>query len=95
MSLELLPEDCFAHILSLTSPADACRSSLVSLSLHFIADSDSVWEKFLPSDYKEIISRLVTPIVYSSVKELFLSLCNPCPMDGGNKVRSFQLWFHM
>ncbi|KAH7574689.1 hypothetical protein JRO89_XS03G0331200 [Xanthoceras sorbifolium] len=71
MSLDLLPEDCFAHILSLTSPRDACRLSLVSLTVQSVADSNAVWEKFLPSDYEEILSRLVWKVVYSSKKELF------------------------
>ncbi|EXB60972.1 Putative F-box protein [Morus notabilis] len=86
MDLDLLPGDCFAHILSLTSPRDACRSSLVSSSVRSMADLDSVWQKFLPSDYEEIIASLVSPVVYSSNKELFLRLCSPCLIDGGKKV---------
>ncbi|TXG65178.1 hypothetical protein EZV62_006453 [Acer yangbiense] len=71
MSLDFLPEDCFAHILSFTSPSDACRLSLVSSMARSAADSDNVWEKFLPSDYQEILSRLVWKVVYSSKKDLF------------------------
>ncbi|PON52546.1 F-box domain containing protein [Trema orientale] len=82
----MLPEDCFANILSLTSPQDACRSSLVSSCVYSMADSDSVWEKFLPSDYREILSRLLFPVVYSSNKELFFRLCSPCLIDGGKKI---------
>ncbi|KAL5783849.1 hypothetical protein ACOSP7_008878 [Xanthoceras sorbifolium] len=91
MSLDLLPEDCFAHILSLTSPRDACRLSLVSLAVQSVADSDAVWEKFLPSDYEEILSRLVWKVVYSSKKELFFRLCNiPHLIDGGRKSFSLE-----
>lgn len=86
MDFDLLPEDCFAHILSLISPGDTCRSSLVSSSVRSMADSNSVWQKFLPSDYKKILTKLVSPVVYSSNKELFLKLCSPCLIDGGNKV---------
>ncbi|KAK4485275.1 hypothetical protein RD792_007907 [Penstemon davidsonii] len=39
-----LPEDCIAVILSFTSPEDACRAA-------------ALWERFLPSDYKNIIGR--------------------------------------
>ncbi|XP_062084870.1 F-box protein PP2-B15-like [Humulus lupulus] len=86
MNLDQLPEDCFAHILSLTSPQDACRSSLASSCVRAMADSDSLWDHFLPSDYKEILSRLVFPVVYSSNKELFFRLCSPCLIDGGKKI---------
>ncbi|CAJ1960763.1 unnamed protein product [Sphenostylis stenocarpa] len=85
--MELLPYDCFAHILSFTSPQDACRSSLVSSIVQSMADSDTVWEKFLPFNYQEIVSRLVSPsLPCSSNKELFLLLCNPRPIDDGNKM---------
>ncbi|KAK1581228.1 hypothetical protein Q3G72_004144 [Acer saccharum] len=85
MSLDFLPEDCFAHILSFTSPSDACRLSLVSSMARSAADSDNVWEKFLPSDYQEILSRLVWKVVYSSKKDLFFRLCYPHLIDGGRK----------
>ncbi|BBH06516.1 phloem protein 2-B15 [Prunus dulcis] len=90
MNLDHLPEDCFAHILSFTSPGDACHCSLVSWSFRTMADLDSVWEKFLPSDHAEILSRLVCPITYSSNKELFIKLCRPNLIDGGKKMFSIE-----
>ncbi|XP_020213595.1 F-box protein PP2-B15 [Cajanus cajan] len=85
--MELLPDDCFAHILSFTSPQDVCRSSLVSSILQSMADSDAVWEKFLPFNYQEIVSRLVAPLLpCSSKKDLFVKLCKPQPIDDGNKM---------
>ncbi|KAF3454555.1 hypothetical protein FNV43_RR05003 [Rhamnella rubrinervis] len=90
MNLEALPEDCFARILSLTSPQDACRLSLVSSMVHSMADLDSVWEVFLPTDYKAIMSRLVTPVVFSSNKDLFMRLCTPRLIDGGRKIFSIE-----
>ncbi|KAM1144559.1 hypothetical protein FF1_033345 [Malus domestica] len=86
MNFDHLPEDCFAHILSFTSPGDACRSSLVSSSFRATADADSVWRKFLPSDHKQILSRFVSPIAYSSSKDLFMKLCSPNLIDGGDKM---------
>lgn len=88
MNLDVLPEDCFALILSLTCPQDACRLSSVSLMVHSMADLDSVWETFLPSDYRGILSRLVTPVEYSTNKDLFMRLCTPRQIDGGRKVIS-------
>ncbi|XP_058002856.1 F-box protein PP2-B15-like [Hevea brasiliensis] len=90
MNLDLLPEDCFAHILSFTSPRDACCTSVVSSVVRSLADLDTVWEKFLPSDYPEILSRIVSPMTCSSKKELFLRLCNPHLIDDGRKIISLE-----
>ncbi|KAL4342614.1 hypothetical protein GQ457_08G009550 [Hibiscus cannabinus] len=90
MNLDILPEDCFAHILSLTSPVDACRISVISSSIRISTESDNVWEKFLPSDYREILSKLRHPLIYSSKKELFLMLCIPHLIDGGDKTFSLE-----
>lgn len=92
MEISKLPEECIAHIISLTSPRDACRSSLVSPRFRSVADSDVVWEKFLPSDYKDLISRSVaaeTTLISmaKNKKALYLHLCeNPIPIDDGNIV---------
>ncbi|XP_026420150.1 F-box protein PP2-B10-like [Papaver somniferum] len=91
-NIERLPEGCISDILSLTSPADACRSSLVSTLFKSAADSDALWEKFLPADYQDIISRAFYPFlsVASSKKELYYRLCDyPLLIDGG--LKSFQL----
>ncbi|KAF8388382.1 hypothetical protein HHK36_027048 [Tetracentron sinense] len=57
----VLPEGCISYILSFTSPADACRLSLISSTFLSAAASDAVWERYLPSDYQEIIPRSVSP----------------------------------
>ncbi|OIS97746.1 PREDICTED: F-box protein PP2-B15-like [Nicotiana attenuata] len=80
-----LPEDIISSILSLTSPKDTFSFSLVSSSLRSVAASDFLWQTFLPSDYKHIIDKSVTPLKYSSKKELFVRLCNSILIDGGNK----------
>ncbi|EOY11555.1 Phloem 2-B15-like protein [Theobroma cacao] len=90
MNLDQLPQDCFAQILSLASPIDACRISVLSSTIRVAADSDNVWEKFLPSDYQDILSRLLHPLVYSSKKKLFLRLCNPHLIDGGHKSMALE-----
>ncbi|KAI3977805.1 hypothetical protein MKX01_040550 [Papaver californicum] len=93
-NLERLPEGCISDILSLiTSPADVCRSRLVSTLFKSAADSDALWEKFLPADYQDIISRAFYPFPSAaalSKKELYYRLCNePLLIDGG--LKSFQL----
>ncbi|KAJ4969518.1 hypothetical protein NE237_016219 [Protea cynaroides] len=89
VDLYVLPERYISKILSLTSPQDACRSSVVSSVFQSAADSDSVWERFLPTDYQQILSSLVSPFpfVFSSKKELYLYLCNnPVLIDNGTKT---------
>ncbi|KAK9215638.1 hypothetical protein WN944_007643 [Citrus x changshan-huyou] len=81
----MLAEDCVAIILSLTSPSDACRSTLVSSTLRSAAKSDVVWEKFSPSYYQDLVSRSITSLKFLSKKELYLLLCNPTLIDNGRK----------
>uniref|UniRef100_A0A2N9I9B5 F-box domain-containing protein n=1 Tax=Fagus sylvatica TaxID=28930 RepID=A0A2N9I9B5_FAGSY len=87
--IDMLPEDCVSTILSFTSPTDTFRSSMVSSTFRSAAESDFVWERFLPADYKDVVSRLDTPLTYTAMKELFHCLCNPVLIDGGRK--SFKL----
>ncbi|KAJ4969259.1 hypothetical protein NE237_015960 [Protea cynaroides] len=89
VDLYVLPEGCISNILSLTSPRDACRSSVISSVFRSAVDSDAVWERFLPSDYQQILSSSVYPFpfVFSSKKELYLYLCdNPVLIDKGTKT---------
>ncbi|KAI3952469.1 hypothetical protein MKW92_035539 [Papaver armeniacum] len=92
-NIERLPEGCISDILSLTTPADVCRSSLVSTLFKSAADSDLLWEKFLPADYEKIISGASNPISSAaapSKKDLYYRLSDePLLIDGGSK--SFQL----
>ncbi|CAL0311206.1 unnamed protein product [Lupinus luteus] len=88
--MELLPNDCLEHILSLTCPQDVCKFSLISSIMQSMADSDVVWEKFLPFNYQEIVSRLVESFSCSSKKELFVMLCKPQLIDDGTKMFSIE-----
>ncbi|KAJ4835373.1 hypothetical protein Tsubulata_021310 [Turnera subulata] len=85
MEFNRLPEGCISTILSFTSPQDACRSSLVSTTFQSAAESDVTWQKFLPPDSADIISQSVTPLKFSSKRQLFHLLCNPVLIDGGRK----------
>lgn len=79
--------ECLSHVISFTSPRDACQSSLVSEIFRDAADSDLAWENFLPSDYREIISKAVSPMEFSSKKDLFRKLSStPLLIDRGKKV---------
>ncbi|KAK6161782.1 hypothetical protein DH2020_005163 [Rehmannia glutinosa] len=79
-----LPEDFVSEILSRTSPLDASRLAVVSKGYKSAAESDAVWDKFLPSDFAQIVSTSVSPVVYSTKKELYFSLCHsPILLDAG------------
>ncbi|KAK7376340.1 hypothetical protein VNO78_34806 [Psophocarpus tetragonolobus] len=84
-----LPEGCIANVLSFTSPKDVCRLSLVSSTFRSAADSDAVWDRFLPSDYDTLISQS-SSFSLPSKKHLYLFLTQkPLLLDDGKK--SFQL----
>ncbi|EOY05345.1 hypothetical protein QUC31_016813 [Theobroma cacao] len=89
----VLPEECLCLIISLTSPRDACRSALVSPAMRSVADSDAVWERFLPCDYKEIISgssSSSSSLLSLPKKDLYFRLSlHPLLLENGSK--SFQL----
>ncbi|KAM3282744.1 hypothetical protein P3S67_026389 [Capsicum chacoense] len=94
ISLLMLPEGCIVDILDLTSPRDVCHLSLVSTSLCCVADSDSVWPNFLPSDYRSIIARSSTPIPeFRSLKDIYVYLShNHVLIDEGHKSFSLDKW---
>jgi hypothetical protein len=48
MQLDNLLEVCLTHTITLTSPRDACRFDAVSPSFRTTADSNDVWQRFIP-----------------------------------------------
>ncbi|KAL6560547.1 hypothetical protein OROGR_004106 [Orobanche gracilis] len=91
-----LSEDCIANALSLTSPKDACRLSAVTSTFLSASQSDTVWDRFLPSDYRDIISRSIDGgeslfAKFHSKKDLYLHLCDhPILIDAGSKSFSLE-----
>lgn len=84
--MKRLPVECVSHIISFTSPRDACRSSAVSSVFRRAVDSDIVWDKFLPHDYKRIISSS-SSLNSMSKKDLYFYLCtHPIIIGDGNMV---------
>uniref|UniRef100_A0A1J3I971 F-box protein PP2-B13 n=1 Tax=Noccaea caerulescens TaxID=107243 RepID=A0A1J3I971_NOCCA len=83
----MLPEACVANILSLTSPADTFSSSAVSSVFWLAGDSDFVWEKFLPADYKSLISQSTElHRSFSSKKEIYRCFCDSILIDNARKL---------
>ena len=87
-SIGVLPEDCVSAILSLTTPTDAGKLSLVSSMFRSAAESDVVWSRFLPKNYAEIVaaSDISGESPLCSKREAFFRLCSPILIDGGKKV---------
>nr|GEY04370.1 hypothetical protein [Tanacetum cinerariifolium] len=73
-SISVLPEGCISNILSLTSPRDASRAAAISKTFNTAADSDFVWDQFLPPDYRQLIARAVAPVDIISKKTLYMYL---------------------
>lgn len=97
---DMLPEGCLADTLAHTTPTDACRLALVAPAFRSIADSNGVWERFLPCDYSQLISRAVPAhrhvldhLALSPKKKLYLFLCdNPLVIDNGTLVIFSHAW---
>ena len=91
VDISVLPEGCISNIVSLTSPKDACTACVVSPIFRAAAESNAVWERFLPPDYQAIIARSsltsLDSLNFSSKKQLYLSLSdNPIFIDDNKKV---------
>ncbi|KMZ71927.1 F-box protein PP2-B1 [Zostera marina] len=89
LKLDELPQGCISHILSFTTPKDTCVCSAISTAFHSAAESDSVWNQFLPSDYQGVLSRAADHVRFSSKKNLFFQLCRSLLVDEGKS--SFML----
>ncbi|CAO2827450.1 unnamed protein product [Amaranthus hypochondriacus] len=93
IDFNLLPEGCIASVFSFTTPRDACRFASISAIFKSAADSDSVWDRFLPSDYHHFLQKAVTAqSLFNSLskKQLFMRLADfPLLIDDG--AMSFSL----
>lgn len=67
-----------------SSPGDACN---VSWDFKAVGDDDEVWDKFLPSDYREILARAVDSPGAVTKKHAYLLLSDsPLLLDHGKVV---------
>ncbi|KAH9318901.1 hypothetical protein KI387_020670 [Taxus chinensis] len=80
-----LPESCISMILSFTTPRDACKLASVSRLFRSAASADSLWHTWLPPHYPQILSNPLSPITFSSKKQLYFCLCQSILLDGGTK----------
>ncbi|CAN6848359.1 unnamed protein product [Brassica oleracea] len=81
---DTLPEDCISMVIFHTTPRDACVVASVSRTVKSAAESDLVWEKFLPPEYSSLA--LPPSLDCSSKKKIYLSLADdPVLIDEGKK----------
>lgn len=67
-----------------SSLSDACN---VSWDFKAVGDDDEIWDKFLPSDYLEILARAVDSAAAVTKKHAYLLLSDsPLLLDHGNLV---------
>jgi hypothetical protein len=89
-AFEDLPEECIADILSRTTPLDAGRFSIISKTFHSAADSDALWNQFLPFDPNFIDSVIAHSRSLANIptkKDLYLALSDrPIIIENGKKV---------
>ncbi|KAK0580663.1 hypothetical protein LWI29_004798 [Acer saccharum] len=71
-----LPEGCIAAVISFTTPRDACRLACVSTAFRSAADSDVVWDRFLPPEYSSSSSSSFTTWSALWKKELYFRTCH-------------------
>ncbi|XP_062001889.1 F-box protein At2g02240-like [Rosa rugosa] len=77
----------------IASPPDACRLSVLSRVIRLAAESDAVWDKFLPPETHEILSHSATASAAKSKKELYMSLSHsPVLIDDGTMSFSLEKW---
>uniref|UniRef100_A0A1J3I5V7 F-box protein PP2-B1 n=1 Tax=Noccaea caerulescens TaxID=107243 RepID=A0A1J3I5V7_NOCCA len=80
---DTLPEDCISMVISHTSPRDACVVASVSKTVKSAAQSDLVWETFLPPDHSSLAPRSLN---LPSKKAIYLSLADDSVLiDDGKK----------
>ncbi|KAL9239596.1 hypothetical protein vseg_013905 [Gypsophila vaccaria] len=87
-----LPDDCLARILSLTSPEDVLRSSVVSKQFLSASKSDTVWAKFLSSAYN--VSRPFSSKPYDEfVTKKSIYLCRfPILLENDTMSYGYDKW---
>ncbi|KAJ4831815.1 hypothetical protein Tsubulata_040606 [Turnera subulata] len=73
-----LPIECIEHIMSFTSPGDVCSLSMVCRAIRDVAESNALWDRFMPSEGSEIISLSIAfkPLIFESAKQKYFYLCH-------------------
>lgn len=74
------------EILSRTTPGDVVRMSLVSKSFQASADSDVVWDRFIPPDHSKRLLHRYRDWSFDSSREIYFFLCTFGDEDIPNRI---------
>ncbi|WOG84928.1 hypothetical protein DCAR_0104113 [Daucus carota subsp. sativus] len=87
-----LPEEIIEEVVSLIGPMEACRLSVVCKRFLSAAESNTVWERFLPSDYQQFLDRAdsLPNIKFAHKKDVFLFLIGNHVIFDGNTLSLFK-----
>ena len=83
-----LPEEIIEEVVSLIGPMEACRLSVVCKRFLSAAESNTVWERFLPSDYQQFLDRAdsLPNIKFAHKKDVFLFFIGNHVIFDGNTL---------
>ncbi|XP_028806039.1 F-box protein PP2-A13-like [Neltuma alba] len=83
-----IPESCISSLLMNFDPPDICKLATVNRAFHRASSADFIWESKLPSTYKFLAQKVLSPhsnIETMTKKEIYAQLCRPNLIDGGTK----------
>ncbi|KAF8392015.1 hypothetical protein HHK36_022355 [Tetracentron sinense] len=73
----VMPKGCFSNTLSLKTSRYVRRQQTSSSTFRWTLESDAVWERIMPPDYKDILSRSGSPhLIAHSKKYIYNYLCS-------------------
>ncbi|XP_010537206.1 PREDICTED: F-box protein PP2-A14 [Tarenaya hassleriana] len=84
-----VPENCISAVLTYMEPPEICRLARVSQSFHRASESDMLWEKKLPCNYRFLVERVLGQdsknMTNHNMKDVFARLSRPNRFDSGTK----------
>ncbi|KAI4378691.1 hypothetical protein MLD38_016135 [Melastoma candidum] len=81
-----IPEGCVAKVFLHLTPPEICNLARLNRAFRGAASSDSVWDKKLPGNYRDLLD-LLPPERYRNLskKDVFALLSRPVAFHDGNK----------
>ncbi|KAI4364223.1 hypothetical protein MLD38_020345 [Melastoma candidum] len=81
-----IPESCVAKVFLHLTPPEICNLARLNRAFRGAASSDSVWDKKLPGNYRDLLD-LLPPERYRNLskKDIFALLSRPVAFHDGNK----------
>ncbi|GMI76500.1 phloem protein 2-A14 [Hibiscus trionum] len=85
-ALDDVPESCISSILMYLDPPEICKLAGLNKTFYRASLADFVWETKLPSNYKNLVRKLLSQNPDSlGKKQAYATLCRPNRFDRGTK----------